>query len=341
MTDNKKLEILITIPFAEALLESLRRISPRIQITVDPARQSEDIPAWMWEKTEVLYTDSVLPLPEEVPNLRWLQFHYAGVDDVLDAPLLKKAGLEITHLSGVAAPQMAEYVLMMMLALAHRLPELTTNQLKADWSRDRWERFMPRELNGSTVGIVGYGSIGRELARLLQPFRVTILATKHDVRRPQDLGYYVEGMGDPGGDLFHRLYPVQALTSMLKECDYIVVCLPLTSQTKNLIDDKILRALKPSAFLIDVGRGGIIEQNGLLLTLQERRLAGAALDVFAEEPLPPNSPFWKLPNVIVTPHVSGISPSYRQRAMALFEINLTRFLNEESLLNRLDLQREY
>jgi len=341
MSDNKNLVILITIPFAEALLESLRQISPRVQITVDPARQPEDIPAWLWEKIEVLYTDSVLPQPEQVPNLRWLQLHYAGVDDMLDAPLLKKAGLEITNLSGVAAPQMAEYILMMMLALVHRLPELFANQVKADWPRDRWERYMPRELYGSTVGIVGYGSIGREVARLLQPFRVTVLTTKRDVRRPQDLGYYVEGMGDPGGDLFHRLYPVQALASMLKECDFVLVCLPLTSQTRNMIDDKILRVLKPSAFLIDVGRGGIIEQNALLLALQERRLAGAALDVFAEEPLPQNSPFWKLPNAIITPHVSGVSPSYRQRAISLFETNLARFLNEEPLLNRLDLQREY
>lgn len=341
MSDNERIEILITIPFAEHLLEQLRQVSPRLNVVVDPAHRAEDIPADVWEKTEILYTDTVLPDPEAAPNLRWLQFHYAGVDDVLEAPLLKKPDLEITHLSGVAAPQMAEYVLMMMLGFAHRLPELNANQAKMEWPRDRWDRFMTKELRGSTVGIVGYGSIGREIARLLQPFNVTVLATKRDVRRPQDSGYYIEGTGDPGGDLFHRLYPVQALSSMLKVCDYVVVCLPLTSQTRNLIDDKMLRSFKPSAFLIDIGRGGIIDQNALLAALQERRLAGAALDVFSEEPLPANSPFWKLPNVIVTPHVSGISQSYRKEAVKLFETNLIRYLNGDTLLNRVDLSREY
>ncbi|MCC6148073.1 MAG: D-2-hydroxyacid dehydrogenase [Anaerolineaceae bacterium] len=341
MTDDSKIDILITIPFSESLLEPLRQISPRIQILVDAARSPEEISNTVWEKIQVLYTDSILPQPEQVPNLRWLQLHYAGVDEVLGTPLFQKPQLEITNLSGAAAPQMAEYILMMLLALAHRMPELHANQFRAEWPRDRWDRFMPRELRGSTVGIVGYGSIGREVARLLQMLDITVLAIKRDVRQPRDLGYTVAGMGDPGGDLFHRLYPVQALQSMLKECDYVVVCLPLTSQTHGLIDDKMLRALKPSAFLVDVGRGGVIDQDALLLALQERRLAGVALDVFAEEPLPANSPFWKLPNAIVTPHVSGISPLYRQQALSLFETNLVRFLNGESLLNRLDLQREY
>lgn len=341
MSASPKIEVLTTIPFIEMLLEQIRLVSPRIQLTVNPARRPEEIPAETWTKIEVLYTDTVLPLPEQVPNLHWLQFHYAGVDEFLEAPLLEKPDLEITHLSGVAAPEMAEYIIMMLLALCHRFPELNANQARMEWPRDRWERFMPGELRGSTVGIVGYGSIGREVARLLQPFDVTILATKRDVKHPQDNGYTIAGLGDPEGDLFSRLYPVQALGSMLKECDFIVVCLPLTRQTKNLIDDRVLRMLKPSACLVDVGRGGIIDQTALLLALQERRLAGAALDVFAEEPLLQNSPFWKIPNVIVTPHVSGISSLYRDRAAHLFATNLDRYLKGESLLNRFDPRRGY
>lgn len=341
MSDDQKIEILTTIPFVEPLLDQLQQVSPRLHITVDPAFRAEDIQDAVWEKTEILYTDTVLPAIEKVPNLRWLQFHFAGVDDILELPLVRKPGLVVTHLSGVAAPQMAEYIVMMMLGLAHRLPEIYANQAKMEWPRDRWDRYMPKKIRGSTVGIVGYGSIGREVARLLQSFNVTILATKLDVRHPQDEGYCIEGLGDPVGDLFHRLYPVQALASMLKECDFIVVCLPLTGKTRNLIDEKILRSLKPTAFIIDVGRGGIIDQNALLNALQEYKLAGAALDVFSEEPLPPGNPLWKLPNVIVTPHVSGISPSYRQDAVDLFETNLRRFINGETLLNRLDLDREY
>jgi D-2-hydroxyacid dehydrogenase (NADP+) len=128
---------------------------------------------------------------------------------------------------------------------------------------------------------------------------------------------------------------------MLKECDYIVVCLPLTGATNNLIGEEIFQVLKPGAFLIDVGRGGIINQNALLTALQERRLGGAALDVFTEEPLPPTSPFWKLPNVIVTPHISGDSPAYRERAVAMFAVNLERYLHSEELLNRFDPEQDY
>lgn len=340
-SDKDKIEILITVPFAENLIDQLRQVSPKVNITVDPAHHPEDIPAEIWERTEVLYTDTVVPAPEQVPSLRWLQFHYTGVDEVLAVPLLRKPALEITNLSGVVAPQMAEYVVMMMLNLAHRLPDLMATQLKMEWPRDRWDRFMPREIRGKTAGIVGYGSIGRETARLLQMFNMKILATKRDIRRPADSGYVIQGLGDPGGDLFTRLYPIQALASMVKECDYVVVCLPLTAQTRNMIGDRILRAMKPGAFLIDVGRGGIIDQGALLQVLQEKRIAGAALDVFAEEPLPQGSPFWKLPNVIITPHISGISASYRKDAVDFFEANLIRYLNDEPLLNRVDLAREY
>jgi phosphoglycerate dehydrogenase-like enzyme len=341
MSQSQKIEVLITVPFAEPLLEQLRQISPRLQINLQAARRPEDLPDEVWERAEILYTDTCLPLPEEVPNLRWVQLHSAGIDYALKAPIMRKPGMIITHLSGAAAPQMAEYVIMMMLALGHKATDLFVNQQKGDWPRDRWDRFMPRELRGATIGIVGYGSIGREIARLLQPFNVTILATKRDVMHPGDAGYNIDGLGDPGGDLFRRLYPVQALASMLKECDYIVVCLPLTVATTNLIGEEIFRVLKPGAFLIDVGRGGIINQAALLSALQEHRLAGAALDVFTDEPLPPSSPFWKHPNVIVTPHISGDSPAYRERAVAMFAVNLEKYINSENLLNRFDPERDY
>ncbi|MEJ5201581.1 MAG: D-2-hydroxyacid dehydrogenase, partial [Anaerolineales bacterium] len=194
---------------------------------------------------------------------------------------------------------------------------------------------------GSTVGIVGYGSIGREIARLLLPFGVTILAAKRDVKHPQDTGYTIPGLGDPHGDFFHRLYPIQALKSMLKLCDFVIVSVPLTRQTRNMINADVLKAIKSGAYLIDIGRGGVIDQSALLDALQEHRLAGAALDVFAEEPLPPSSPFWHLPNVIISPHIAGISPYYRLRAADLFAENLQRYIRGIPLLNLLDLDNQY
>jgi phosphoglycerate dehydrogenase-like enzyme len=201
--------------------------------------------------------------------------------------------------------------------------------------------FSPNELCGSTVGIIGYGSIGRQIARLLQVFGATVLAAKRDVMHPEDTGYTLEGLGDPNGDFVTRLYPPQSLVTMLKECDYVVVTLPRTTATRGLIGAKELAALKPGAYLIDISRGDIVDHNALIPLLRDRKIAGAALDVFPAEPLPADNPLWKLPNVIITPHIAGFSPHYDQNAATLFGQNLQRYLEDLPLYNRLDLTLEY
>jgi len=335
------IEVLITLPFPEELIQELQEVSPRLKFTALKASKPEEVPAEAWGRTEILYTSNVLPAPEQAPKLRWVQFHWAGLESVLDKPILQQPEVTVTSLSGAAAPQVAEYVLAMILALGHRLPDMMDHQRKSSWPKDRWKRFSPLELRGSTVGIVGYGSIGRELARLLQPLEVAVLATKRDAMRPQDDGYMPEGLGDPGGDLVHRLYPPQALRSMLKECDFVVVAVPLSKDTQRLIGEEELSVMQLSAFLVDVSRGGIVDQEALTAALREHRIAGAALDVFPEEPLPADHPLWKFPNVIITPHIAGISPHYDQRAVNLFAENLRRYLDGRPLLNRVDLSRGY
>lgn len=335
------LEILITLPFPDEILAPIRDLSPNLNLTVHAARRPEDVPPEIWGKAQVLYTDRVLPAPDVVPALRWLQFHSAGIDFALDSPLLQKAGLVVTTLSGAAAAQAAEFTLSVMLAMGHHIAELVTAQQHAEWPRERWDRYRPYELRGSTVGIIGYGSIGRELARLLQPFGARILAVKRDAMHPEDAGYTAEGLGDPGGNLFTRLYPFQAIRSVLKLSDYIVVATPLSAETRGLIGPEDLEAVKPGACLVVVGRGGVVDEAALIEALQERRLAAAALDVFQEEPLGPTSPLWKTPNLIVTPHVGGMSVHYDERAMALFVANLRRFIHGETLLNRFDAARGY
>ncbi len=339
--DPQPVEVLITLPLPEDVLAPLRELAPRVNLSVHSARRPEDVPEELWKKIEVLYTDRVLPQPARAPNLRWLQFHSAGVDFALDSPLLQKEGLRVTSLSGAAAPQAAEYCMSTLLALAHHLPDLFQSQSKAEWPRDRWERLMPRELRGSTVGIIGYGSIGRELARLLQPLGVSVLASKFNAMHPEDEGYFPEGLGDPQGNLFTRLYPYQAVRSMVKTCDFVVIALPLTRHTRGMIGAEELAAMKPDAFLVSVGRGGVVDENALLAALQEKRLAGAALDVFTEEPLAPTSPLWKAPNLLVTPHVAGMSEHYNQRAMMLFAANLRRYLTGAPLYNTFQPDRGY
>jgi phosphoglycerate dehydrogenase-like enzyme len=335
------IEVLITLPFSEPQLALLEEISPRLHFTMQAARRPDDIPNELWGRAEVLYTDRILPQTGQVPNLRWVQFHFAGIDFVGDTPLLKKPNLVATTLSGAAAPQMAEFGLTMMLALGRRLPDLNANQQRAEWPRDRWERFRPLELRGATVGLVGYGSINREIARLLKPWGVTILAAKYDVMHPQDAGYIPAGLGDPDGSLFDRLYPYQAIKSMIKGCDFVIVAVPLSAQTRGLIGMEELAVLKPGACLVDFSRGGVIDQAALITALQDHKLAGAALDVFPEEPLPPSSPLWRMPNVIITPHIGGVSSQYMDRAARMFAANLKRYVAGEPLYNRYDSERGY
>ena len=341
MSETNPINVIVTLPFPEGLLESMRQVSPRLQISTYTPRRVEDIPAEAWAGCEILYTDRILPTEAQAPNLRWIQFHYAGIDFALDAAILRKPGLMATTLSGAAAPQVAEYCLAMMLALGHHMPDMNRLQSRAEWPADRWERLNPHELRGSTVGMIGYGSIARELARLLQPFNVTVLAAKRDVMHPADEGYNIPGLGDPEGELFQRLYPIEALNSMLKLCDYAVCSLPLNASTRGSIGAEALAAMKPTAYMIDVSRGGIIDPAALIAALQEKRIAGAALDVFAEEPLPSGSPFWRLPNVIISPHIAGISPHYQQRAADMFIANLARYLASEPLYNLFEVERGY
>lgn len=338
---SETIEVLITLPFTDEMVSRLEKISPRLKIKIIRTFRLEDIPQETWAGVEVLYTDRLLPSPEQAPNLRWIQFHWAGINHALGTPILKTPDIKVTTLSGVAATKVAEFGLMMILALGLRLPEILLWQRKSEWPADRWERFKPRELRDSTVGIVGYGSIGRQLARLLQPFGGKVLATKRDVMQPQDVGYIVEGFGDPGGDFVWRLYPGEALQTMVKLCDFVVVTMPLTVKTHHLINADIFSAMKTSAYLIDVSRGGIVEQNALIDAIKEHKIAGAAIDVFSKEPLPADNPLWKLPNVILSPHIAGVTHQYDERAVELFEINLRRYLGDEPLLNDFKLELEY
>ncbi len=335
------IEIVITLPFSDELMKKITDVSSRIVLEKIIARKVEDVSDEIWKRVEVLYTNRVLPKPEQAPHLRWIQFHWAGLDHALDEPILHRDGMSITSMSGASAPQMAEHAVMMMLALGHHLPDVFAHQKRAEWPSGRWELFNPLELRGSTVGIIGYGSIGRQIARMLQSFGATVLATKRDIRHPEDTGYTMEGLGDPGGDLVNCLYPPQALGSLLKECDYVIVTLPRTDATRGYLGAKELAAFKPGAFLIDISRGDIVDHNALIPLLREHKIAGAALDVFPTEPLPADNPLWKLPNVILTPHIAGFSPHYDERATELFVQNLHRYIDELPLYNHMDLASGY
>ncbi len=335
--------VLITVRFDDELLDSFRDVSSRIELLYYPTDKARDIPDDVWAKTNVLYTLRVVPEPALAPQLRWIQAHSAGVDHLLDQPVIKAEGVLLTTSSGIHATNMAEYVFMMMLAFGHRLPTMIRHQANADWPLEhKFSTYVPHELRGSTVGIVGYGSIGREVARLAHAFGMEVLATKRDVRQPAEPDSFIlPDTGDAEGIYFNRLYPPEALYSMVRDCDFVVLTVPLTESTRGLVNAEVFEAMKSTGYLINVGRGGVVDEAALLHALQEGQIAGAAMDVFEAEPLPPDNPLWKQPNLIISPHIAGNSDDYNRKAAQVFVENLKRYVARKDLLNLVDRTRGY
>ncbi len=331
--ENKPLDILIHYPFNEVQLNLIKSHSDRLRISFYPDTKFEEIPVDVKSQVEILLTKRTVPDPAEMPALRWIQYTLAGTDFVKGSPLFECEDFRVTTLSGAVAGKVAEYAVTAMLSLGHKLPLTMAYQARKIWPPDRWESLKAKELRGSTVGLLGYGSIAREIARLLQPFNVEILATKKNLMELEDTGYVPAGLGDPDGVLFKRLYPPEAITSMLKLCDFVVVCLPLTGETTGAVGMKELKAMKKTAYLIALGRGGQVREQDLATALREGVIAGAMLDVFETEPLPNDSPLWDAPNLVITPHIAGNTEHYDQLVLDLFMANLDRYMQGEPLFN--------
>ena len=335
---EEPINVLIAVPLEVGHIEKLEAISPRIKIT--SRRASDGDLGSDLDKFEVLYTDGPLPEPESAPNLRWVQLHWAGADEFVEHPLFE-GEVELCTTSGMHAINMAEYAFALILAFARRLPRILDHQRRVEWPQGRFKLFVPDELHGATLGIVSYGSIGRHIARLGKGFGMQVLAVKRDATDPTDSGHTLPGVGDPEGDLADRIYPPQALRSFLGECDYVVLVVPLTPETHHLINAETLRAMKKSAVLINLARGPLVDPQALINALEEGHIAGAALDVFDEEPLSEHSPLWETPNLMLSPHVGGFTPYYDERATDIFAENLSRYLAGQPLVNRVDKTHGY
>ncbi len=333
------IRVVVAMNFSDEIMAQLRAVSPRYHIE----RHFPNVPDAAVAEAEVLYTLGYFPDPARAPRLRWIQTHSAGIDHAAHEPIMQAEDVEITTSSGIHATTIAEYCLMMMLAFAYRLPAMLRLQTKAEWPDKQHKTFTSRELRGLTVGIVGYGSIGRELARLADSLGMTVLAAKRDLKHPElaEDKYQEAGIGDPTGEIPARLYPPEALASMAAECDFLVLITPLTGSTRHLVGEEVLNAMKKSAVLLNVARGSIVDEKALISALAAGKIAGAALDVFEEEPLPPTSPLWQMDNVIISPHVAGNSSRYHEKAAALFAENLQRYVEKRPLLNRLERKRGY
>ena len=338
---NETRRVLITARFDPEWVARWQARWPALRFELHPTRHAEKIPLEVWREVEILYTFNTLPPPEWVPRLRWVQLHSAGADHVLEHPLFRSP-VEFTTASGVHAINIAEYVFAMALAWFHRLPRMLEWQARGQWppDRERWALFVPEELWGKTIGIVGYGSIGRQVARLAKAFGMRVLAMQRGEDH-RDHGFVFPGTGDPEGTLPDRFYTPAQLHEMLAESDIVVIAVPLTPETRGMFNEAAFRAMKRDAFLINIARGSVCEEPALIRALQEGWIGGAALDVFEQEPLPPEHPLWRLPNVLISPHVAGFTPRYDARAAQIFEENLARYMRGEPLLNRVDKARGY
>lgn len=329
-----KVKVLSVLKLSDEQLQRLRAVSPHLEVAQVTCKTPEDMLPLLGEP-EVLYTYHANFSPEQAPRLRWVQLSSAGADHLLDKPIMR-SDIAITTASGIHAVPIAEYVLGSMLAFARRFHMYLPMQQKHEWPKGRWSALLGGELRGATIGIIGYGSIGREIGRLAKAFGMRVLASKRNPARREDTGYRVPGAGDARMEYVDQVFGPDELSEMVSACDYVVAALPLTPETRGLVSESVIRAMKPTAYFVNISRGEVVDEEALIRALREGNIAGAGLDVFRQEPLPPDSPLYDLPNVILTPHISGATAAYNDRATDLFAENLRRYLAGESLLNLVD-----
>ena len=257
-------------------------------------------------------------------RLRWIQVPAVGVGPVL-FPDLVASPVVVTSTRGVRARAIAEHVLGVTIALARQLPLAIRAQVNHDWIQGslEGEEVGIRTLEGRRLGLVGLGSIGTEIARVAAAFGLRVSAVRRQPNRPRP-------------DVVEEVMPADRLPDLLSKSDIVVLAAPLTAATERIIDADALDRIKRGAFLVNIGRGTLVDDDAVIEALGDGRLAGAALDVFTDEPLDRSSPYWDLPNVIVTPHVCGAMHDYWPRVVALFADNLRRFERGERLLNVVD-----
>jgi phosphoglycerate dehydrogenase-like enzyme len=329
-----RVNVAVTMRLDRELLEKIAAVHPRVRVwdiaeQVRAENQGEQPPAGelddVLRQVEVLFCTRVPQnLPARAPRLRWVQTQATGVEHMLGPGILRD-DVVLTNASGAHAIPIAEYVLGTMLMFVKLMP-----QFFAQKQKKQWQFHTPTRLWGRTVGVVGLGSIGEEVARLARAFGMRVVACRRSQAAP------ASGVG-----FADELLPAAHLHQLLAQSDFVALCVPLTPQTTGLMGEAELRAMKPTAYLINISRGKVVDEPALVRALQEGWIAGAALDVVTTEPLPEDSELWEMPNVILTPHVSGIFGEMRAEVTELFCRNLKRYLDGEELFNVVDRSRGY
>ena len=341
MSPAPRTHVLILLPLSNEIISALREEFPKVEFNHFPDRSVDDVNKQVLEKAEIIFTRTELPKAEDVPNLRWLHFFRTVVDvRELDESLLNISGLTITSNSGVTAPAYADIALMQIYSLGYHLTQVC--EAKTVHKYDLQEgKYPAARIYDSTIGVIGYGSVGREIARLSHTFGVKLLAAKRDLMHPEDDDFTLPGHGDPEGDYFVRLYPPQAIPSMAKECDFLVVTLPYTTETEKIITAEVFEQMKSSAYLINLSVPNVVDLDALGDAIENRLLAGAAFVQFPEYAFQEDCPLWDMEKVLIFPPFSSLIRNEEEKAVLLLIENMKHYLIGGPLTNRIDIERGY
>ena len=306
----------------EEWLAQIRSLAPDRQLVITDDRERMRALA---DDVEVVVGGFPRELVLAAPNLRWVQQWGAGADWLMRTPAAREKDYVLTNASGVHAIPISEHILALIFAFARGIHHAVRAQTQHDWRGPK--QHQSSEIAGSTMVLVGVGAIGERTAQMGAALGMRVLGVRRDPALP------AEGVA--------AMYAPAGLPELLPQADYLVLTVPLTEETKGMIGEAELRAMKPTAVIINIGRGGTIDEAALIRALSEGWVGGAGLDVFATEPLPADSPLWDMENVIVTPHHAGSTPHYDARAMAIFLDNLRRYVAGEPLRNVVDKRLGY
>ncbi|HET9714878.1 MAG TPA: D-2-hydroxyacid dehydrogenase [Pseudolabrys sp.] len=277
------------------------------QLTINVVGHHSEVGPFIAD-TEILLCFSP-PMADHVvrdaPKLKWIQALGTGVDNIVDLPSLGKEIL-VTNVRGIHGPPVSEATVAFMLSLARDMPRSVRAQEQC-----KWERWPSALLAGKTVGILGVGLIAEYLAPICKAFNMTVIG--------------ISGSPRPA-NAFDRMVHRDDLERIAGDLDFLVVLTPLTVETRNIVGERIFAAMKPTAYIVNVARGGVVDEAALIRALEKGQLAGAGLDVFSQEPLPSDNPLWKTRNVTIFSHLGGYSQGYEDRAMPTIAGNMRKFL---------------
>jgi phosphoglycerate dehydrogenase-like enzyme len=329
------MKILINAPFADEHIATLRRILPQLELAFVPPEAAPV--AGDLADVDVLYTNSADFDASAAPQLKLVQLNTAAANMAMDKPVWRSQ-IPLATVSGAYTTAVAECAWAMLLALTRRIQNAC--RMQSERSSDT-DLVQGEELYGRTLGIVGYGSIGRHIARIAQAFGMRVLACKRDPQNRHDSHYALPNAGDPLGLIPAAWFGIEQLQEMLPQCDVVIVTLPLTGTTGGLIDRRAFEAMPRHAYFMNIGRGPVVNEDDLIAALQEGLIKGAALDVTTIEPLPDESPLWDMPNVLLLPHVASWTDKQAYRAGEVLIANVQRLLNREIPYNLVSRKNMY